>query len=150
MTVKAVIMDPEIVFVANLTNANAPALKVSFQCDFSLTSGKLAQRMTAQVKDFKVLACAFLKEKQDKGVTTVRILVFHNEESNENCWQSCPLVGIPIPLRKRSFLIIIIIDYYEDGKGLCVCGMPFKGEAFISRCKTSSHSPLSTTCIVHL
>uniref|UniRef100_A0A8C4VEJ6 Vacuolar protein sorting 13 homolog C n=1 Tax=Falco tinnunculus TaxID=100819 RepID=A0A8C4VEJ6_FALTI len=71
MTVKAVIMDPEIVFVANLTSADAPALKVSFQCDFSLTSGKLAQRMTAQVKGFKVLACAFLKEKQDKSVTTV-------------------------------------------------------------------------------
>ncbi|NXU49115.1 VP13C protein, partial [Turnix velox] len=71
MTVKVVIMDPEIVFVANLTNADAPALKVSFQCDFSLTSGKLAQRMTAQVKGFKVLACAFLKEKQDKNVTTV-------------------------------------------------------------------------------
>ncbi|XP_009867552.1 PREDICTED: vacuolar protein sorting-associated protein 13C-like, partial [Apaloderma vittatum] len=71
MTVKAVIMDPEIVFVANLTNANAPALKVSFQCDFSLVSGKAAQRMTAQVKGFKVLACAFLKEKQDKNVTTV-------------------------------------------------------------------------------
>ncbi|XP_061856365.1 intermembrane lipid transfer protein VPS13C isoform X2 [Colius striatus] len=71
MTVKAVIMDPEIVFVANLTNADAPALKVSFQCDFSLTSGKLAQRMTAQVNGFKVLACAFLKEKQDKNVTTV-------------------------------------------------------------------------------
>ncbi|XP_040456276.1 vacuolar protein sorting-associated protein 13C isoform X2 [Falco naumanni] len=71
MTVKAVIMDPEIVFVANLTSADAPALKVSFQCDFSLTSGKLAQRMTAQVRGFKVLACAFLKEKQDKSVTTV-------------------------------------------------------------------------------
>ncbi|XP_064373577.1 intermembrane lipid transfer protein VPS13C isoform X2 [Dromaius novaehollandiae] len=71
MTVKAVIMDPEIVFVANLTSADAPALKVSFQCDFSLASGKLAQRMTAQVKDFKVLACAFLREKQDKSVTTV-------------------------------------------------------------------------------
>ncbi|KFP74234.1 Vacuolar protein sorting-associated protein 13C, partial [Acanthisitta chloris] len=71
MTVKAVIMDPEIVFVANLTNADAPALKVSFQCDFSLTSGKLAQRMTAQVKSFRVLACAFLKEKQDRNVTTV-------------------------------------------------------------------------------
>ncbi|XP_014800036.1 PREDICTED: vacuolar protein sorting-associated protein 13C isoform X3 [Calidris pugnax] len=71
MTVKAVIMDPEIVFVANLTNADAPALKVSFQCDFSLTSGKLAQKMTAQVQGFKVLACAFLKEKQDKSVTTV-------------------------------------------------------------------------------
>uniref|UniRef100_A0A669P4S7 Vacuolar protein sorting 13 homolog C n=1 Tax=Phasianus colchicus TaxID=9054 RepID=A0A669P4S7_PHACC len=71
MKVKAVIMDPEIVFVANLTSADAPALKVSFQCDFSLTSGKLAQRMTAQVKDFKVLACAFLREKQDKNVTKV-------------------------------------------------------------------------------
>ncbi|XP_068814299.1 intermembrane lipid transfer protein VPS13C isoform X2 [Struthio camelus] len=71
MTVKAVIMDPEIVFVANLTRADAPALKVSFQCDFSLASGKLVQRMTAQVKDFKVLACAFLQEKQDKSVTTV-------------------------------------------------------------------------------
>lgn len=76
LTVKAVIMDPEIVFVANLTNADAPALKVSFQCDFSLTSGKVAQRMTAQVKAFKVLACAFLKDKQDKNVTTVRKLVF--------------------------------------------------------------------------
>uniref|UniRef100_A0A8C3VAB0 Vacuolar protein sorting 13 homolog C n=1 Tax=Catharus ustulatus TaxID=91951 RepID=A0A8C3VAB0_CATUS len=71
MKVKAVIMDPEIVFVANLTSADAPALKVSFQCDFSLTSDKLAQRMTAQVKAFKVLACAFLKEKQGKNVTTV-------------------------------------------------------------------------------
>uniref|UniRef100_A0A8B9G2X3 Vacuolar protein sorting 13 homolog C n=1 Tax=Amazona collaria TaxID=241587 RepID=A0A8B9G2X3_9PSIT len=71
MTVKAVILDPEIVFVANLTNADAPALKVSFQCDFSLTSGKLAQRMTAQVQGFRVLACAFLKPKQDNRVTTV-------------------------------------------------------------------------------
>ncbi|NXX88954.1 VP13C protein, partial [Centropus bengalensis] len=71
MTVKAVVMDPEIVFVANLTNADAPALKVSFQCDFSLTSEKTVRRMTAQVKGFKVLACAFLKEKQDKNVTTV-------------------------------------------------------------------------------
>uniref|UniRef100_A0A8C3CWI1 Vacuolar protein sorting 13 homolog C n=1 Tax=Cairina moschata TaxID=8855 RepID=A0A8C3CWI1_CAIMO len=71
MRVKAVIMDPEIVFVANLTSADAPALKVSFQCDLSMNSGKLAQRMTAQVKDFKVLACAFLREKQDKSVTKV-------------------------------------------------------------------------------
>lgn len=82
MTVKAVIMDPEVVFVANLTNADAPALKVSFQCDFSLTSDKLAQRMTAQVKAFKVLACAFLKEKQGKNVTTVRKPVFHDEKKN--------------------------------------------------------------------
>uniref|UniRef100_A0A8C0J7X0 Vacuolar protein sorting 13 homolog C n=1 Tax=Chelonoidis abingdonii TaxID=106734 RepID=A0A8C0J7X0_CHEAB len=71
MTVKAVILDPEIVFVANLTKADAPALKASFQCDCSLSSDKLVQRMTAQVKDVKVLACAFLREKQDKNITTV-------------------------------------------------------------------------------
>lgn len=81
MTVKAVILDPEIVFVANLTSADAPALKVSFQCDFSLTSDKLAQRMTAQVMAFRVLACAFLKEKQGKNVTTVRKPVFHDENA---------------------------------------------------------------------
>lgn len=75
MTVKAVVLDPEIVFVANLTKADAPALKASFQCDFSLSSDKLAQRMTAQVKDVKVLACAFLREKQDKNITTVRNLL---------------------------------------------------------------------------
>ncbi|XP_074863378.1 intermembrane lipid transfer protein VPS13C isoform X3 [Carettochelys insculpta] len=70
-TVKAVIMDPEIVFVANLTKADAPALKASFQCDFSSSSDELAQRMTAQIKDLKVLACAFLREKQDNNITTV-------------------------------------------------------------------------------
>lgn len=99
MTVKAVIMDPEIVFVANLTNADAPALKVSFQCDFSLTSDKLAQRMTAQVKAFKVLACAFLKEKQDKNVTTVRKPVFQDEKGSYKWWQARPLAGISIALK---------------------------------------------------
>uniref|UniRef100_A0A803VSL0 Vacuolar protein sorting 13 homolog C n=1 Tax=Ficedula albicollis TaxID=59894 RepID=A0A803VSL0_FICAL len=109
MTVKAVIMDPEIVFVANLTSADAPALKVSFQCDFSLTSDKLAQRMTAQVNAFKVLACAFLKVKQGKNVTTVRKPVFFSlfkispiilntvvtimaaTEVSENLWQVKPI-----------------------------------------------------------
>uniref|UniRef100_A0A8C3EQM6 Vacuolar protein sorting 13 homolog C n=1 Tax=Corvus moneduloides TaxID=1196302 RepID=A0A8C3EQM6_CORMO len=95
MTVKAVIMDPEIVFVANLTNADAPALKVSFQCDFCLTSDELAQRMTAQVKAFKVLACAFLKEKQDKNVTMVRKSAFHNEKT-----------GISIALKTISPIIL--------------------------------------------
>ncbi|EMP30306.1 Vacuolar protein sorting-associated protein 13C [Chelonia mydas] len=77
MTVKAVVLDPEIVFVANLTKADAPALKASFQCDFSLSSDKLAQRMTAQVKDVKVLACAFLREKQDKNITTISPIILN-------------------------------------------------------------------------
>ncbi|XP_062998550.1 intermembrane lipid transfer protein VPS13C isoform X2 [Elgaria multicarinata webbii] len=71
MTVIARIMDPEIVFVANLTKADAPALAASFQCDFSLSTSPLAQRMTAQVLDLKVLACPFLREKGEKNITTV-------------------------------------------------------------------------------
>ncbi|KAH0619803.1 hypothetical protein JD844_014073 [Phrynosoma platyrhinos] len=71
MSMVARIMDPEIVFVANLTKADAPALAVSFQCDFSLSSSPLAQRMTAQVLDVKVLACPFLRGKGEKNVTTV-------------------------------------------------------------------------------
>ncbi|XP_042328008.1 LOW QUALITY PROTEIN: vacuolar protein sorting-associated protein 13C [Sceloporus undulatus] len=71
MSMVARIMDPEVVFVANLTKADAPALAVSFQCDFSLSSSPLAQRMTAQVLDLKVLACPFLQGKGEKNVTTV-------------------------------------------------------------------------------
>nr|XP_020640413.1 vacuolar protein sorting-associated protein 13C isoform X1 [Pogona vitticeps] len=71
MSMIARILDPEIVFVANLTKADAPALAASFQCDFTLSSGPLAQRMTAQVLDLKVLACPFLHSKVEKNVTTV-------------------------------------------------------------------------------
>lgn len=69
------IMDPEIVFVANLKNANAPALVASFQCDFSLSTGPLTQRMTAQVHDLKVLACPFIRKKGEKNITTVSPLL---------------------------------------------------------------------------
>uniref|UniRef100_A0A8D0H4F6 Vacuolar protein sorting 13 homolog C n=1 Tax=Sphenodon punctatus TaxID=8508 RepID=A0A8D0H4F6_SPHPU len=71
MKIKALIMDPEIVFVASLAKADAPALAASFQCSFSLATSKDAQRMTAQVRELKVLACPFLKEKQEKNITTI-------------------------------------------------------------------------------
>lgn len=73
MTLKAKITDPEVVFVANLTKADAPALTASFQCDLSLSTSKLEQKMEASVKDLKVLACPFLREKRRKNITTVRI-----------------------------------------------------------------------------
>lgn len=75
MSVIARIMDPEVVFVANLTKADAPALAASFQCDFTLLSGPLSQRMTAQVLNLKVLACPFLRDKGEKNVTTVSPLL---------------------------------------------------------------------------
>ncbi|XP_036909925.1 vacuolar protein sorting-associated protein 13C isoform X2 [Sturnira hondurensis] len=71
MTVKARITDPEVVFVANLTKADAPALTASFQCDLSLSTSKQQQTMEASVKDLKVLACPFLREKRGKNITTV-------------------------------------------------------------------------------
>ncbi|XP_053128095.1 intermembrane lipid transfer protein VPS13C isoform X2 [Hemicordylus capensis] len=71
MMMLARIMDPEIVFVASLTKADAPALAVTFQCDCSMSTGPLAQQMTAQVHHLRVLACPFLRKKGDKNVTTV-------------------------------------------------------------------------------
>lgn len=73
MTLKAMITDPEVVFVASLTKADAPALTASFQCDLSLSTSKLEQMMEASVRDLKVLACPFLREKRGKNITTVRI-----------------------------------------------------------------------------
>ncbi|XP_060115875.1 intermembrane lipid transfer protein VPS13C isoform X1 [Heteronotia binoei] len=71
MKVKAYITDPEIVFVANLTKADAPALAASFECDFWLSAGPQGQDISAEVKALKVLACPFLHKKGEKNVTTV-------------------------------------------------------------------------------
>ncbi|XP_055453879.1 intermembrane lipid transfer protein VPS13C isoform X3 [Psammomys obesus] len=71
MTLKAMITDPEVVFVANLTKADAPALTASFQCNLSLSTSKLEQMMEASVRDLKVLACPFLRERRGKSITTV-------------------------------------------------------------------------------
>nr|XP_058150275.1 intermembrane lipid transfer protein VPS13C isoform X1 [Dasypus novemcinctus] len=71
MTLKAMIIDPEVVFVANLTKADAPALTASFQCNLSLSTSKLEQMMEASVRDLKVLACPFLREKRGSNITTV-------------------------------------------------------------------------------
>jgi len=70
---RAVVVDPEVVFVANLMKADAPALMASFQCDFSL-SMELdgAQSMKVNLRELKVLACPFIHSKEDKTVTTVR------------------------------------------------------------------------------
>ncbi|XP_066503943.1 intermembrane lipid transfer protein VPS13C isoform X2 [Hoplias malabaricus] len=68
---RAVVVDPEVVFVANLMKADAPALVASFQCDFSLTSKEMTQEMKANVKNLKVLACPFIRNKENKAVTTV-------------------------------------------------------------------------------
>ncbi|MEJ1285501.1 vacuolar protein sorting 13A [Cricetulus griseus] len=77
MTLKAMITDPEVVFVANLTRADAPALTASFQCNLSLSTSKLEQMMEASVRDLKVLACPFLRERRGKSITTISPIILN-------------------------------------------------------------------------
>ncbi|TRY56689.1 hypothetical protein DNTS_012966 [Danionella cerebrum] len=69
--IKAVVVDPEVVFVANLMRADAPALVASFQCDFILLSEEAGQTMKANIRSLKVLACPFIRGEEEKAVTTV-------------------------------------------------------------------------------
>lgn len=71
MNLKALIMDPEIVFVASLAKADAPALAVSFQGNFTLSDVNSEKKLTAIVKEFKVLACPFLRQLRGSNITTV-------------------------------------------------------------------------------
>ena len=67
------VLDPEVVFVASLMKADAPALVASFQCDFSLQleeDGR--QDMRANLRELRVLACPFIRDQEDAAVTTVR------------------------------------------------------------------------------
>lgn len=71
--VRAVVVDPEVVFVASLMKADALALLASFQCDVSLqTEEDSSQSLRALLRELKVQACPFIRNKEDQTVTTVR------------------------------------------------------------------------------
>ncbi|XP_028433878.1 intermembrane lipid transfer protein VPS13A isoform X2 [Perca flavescens] len=65
------VRNPEIVFVADLTRADAPALVMTTECELGMKSDAEGSLMTAVIKDLKVMACPFLKEKRRNNVTTV-------------------------------------------------------------------------------
>uniref|UniRef100_A0A674A7F7 Vacuolar protein sorting 13 homolog A n=1 Tax=Salmo trutta TaxID=8032 RepID=A0A674A7F7_SALTR len=65
------VKNPEIVFVADLTRADAPALVMTMECELVMKSNLDGQLMTAVVKDLKVVACPFLREKRRNKETTV-------------------------------------------------------------------------------
>ncbi|XP_059192632.1 vacuolar protein sorting-associated protein 13A [Centropristis striata] len=65
------VRNPEIVFVADLTRADAPALVMTTQCELVMKSDAEGSQMTAVIKDLKVVACPFLREKRRNNVTTV-------------------------------------------------------------------------------
>ncbi|XP_074527415.1 intermembrane lipid transfer protein VPS13A isoform X2 [Halichoeres trimaculatus] len=66
-----VVRNPEIVFVADLTRADAPALVMTTECELVMKSDAEGSQMTAAIKDLKVVACPFLREKRKNNVTTV-------------------------------------------------------------------------------
>lgn len=49
-----VVRNPEIVFVADLTRADAPALVMTTQCELLMKSGADESLMNAVIKDLKV------------------------------------------------------------------------------------------------
>uniref|UniRef100_A0A3B4A869 Uncharacterized protein n=1 Tax=Periophthalmus magnuspinnatus TaxID=409849 RepID=A0A3B4A869_9GOBI len=66
-----VVRNPEIVFVADLSRGDAPALVMTTQCELTMKSSADGSRMTAGINDLKVVACPFLREKRKNNVTTV-------------------------------------------------------------------------------
>ncbi|CAN9513170.1 unnamed protein product [Ophioblennius macclurei] len=69
--INVVVRNPEIVFVADLTRADAPALVMTTHCELVMKNGADGSQMTAIIKDLKVEACPFLREKRKHNETTV-------------------------------------------------------------------------------
>uniref|UniRef100_A0AAY5F2Q5 Vacuolar protein sorting 13 homolog A n=1 Tax=Electrophorus electricus TaxID=8005 RepID=A0AAY5F2Q5_ELEEL len=66
-----VVRNPEIVFVADLTRADAPALVMTTQCELVMKSDPSGQLMTAAVTELKVVACPFMRAQAESNFTTV-------------------------------------------------------------------------------
>uniref|UniRef100_A0A8C5MNH3 Vacuolar protein sorting 13 homolog A n=1 Tax=Leptobrachium leishanense TaxID=445787 RepID=A0A8C5MNH3_9ANUR len=71
MEMNVVVKNPEIVFVADLTRADAPALVLTTQCELSIKNNPDMQHMAASVKDLHIKACPFLPDKRAGNVTTI-------------------------------------------------------------------------------
>uniref|UniRef100_A0A493TJU7 Vacuolar protein sorting 13 homolog A n=1 Tax=Anas platyrhynchos platyrhynchos TaxID=8840 RepID=A0A493TJU7_ANAPP len=71
MEMNIIVKNPEIVFVADLTRSDAPALVVTTQCEVFIKNSPERYSMTAAVKEIQVKACPFLPEKRKGNVTTV-------------------------------------------------------------------------------
>ncbi|XP_064497381.1 intermembrane lipid transfer protein VPS13A isoform X4 [Pseudopipra pipra] len=71
MEMNIVIKNPEIVFVADLTRSDAPALVATTQCEVFIKNSPGRYNMTAAVKDIQMKACPFIPEKRNGNITTV-------------------------------------------------------------------------------
>uniref|UniRef100_A0A667HHP2 Vacuolar protein sorting 13 homolog A n=1 Tax=Lynx canadensis TaxID=61383 RepID=A0A667HHP2_LYNCA len=69
--VNIIIKNPEIVFVADMTRSDAPALVITTQCEICWKGDRENSTMTAAIKDLQVRACPFLPVKRKGRITTV-------------------------------------------------------------------------------
>lgn len=68
------IKNPEIVFVADMTRNDAPALVITTQCEICWKGDLENNTMTAAIKDLQMRACPFLPDKRKDRITTVSLL----------------------------------------------------------------------------
>ncbi|NWV03346.1 VP13A protein, partial [Ptilonorhynchus violaceus] len=71
MEMNIIVKNPEIVFVADLTRSDAPALVVTTQCEVFIKNSPERYNMTATVKETQMKACPFLPEERKGNVTTI-------------------------------------------------------------------------------
>ncbi|PNI62122.1 VPS13A isoform 6 [Pan troglodytes] len=69
--INVIIKNPEIVFVADMTKNDAPALVITTQCEICYKGNLENSTMTAAIKDLQVRACPFLPVKRKGKITTV-------------------------------------------------------------------------------
>ncbi|KAB5567777.1 hypothetical protein PHYPO_G00236760 [Pangasianodon hypophthalmus] len=65
------VKNPEIVFVADLSRADAPALVMTTQCELVMKNDAAGQLMTAAITDLMVVACPFVCGEDESNITTV-------------------------------------------------------------------------------
>ncbi|XP_063044698.1 intermembrane lipid transfer protein VPS13C isoform X2 [Engraulis encrasicolus] len=70
-SVHVVVVDPEIVFVANQACVQAPSFVASFQCDCLLKSDEKLLTLSTIIRKFQLLACPFIHHEENKTVSTV-------------------------------------------------------------------------------
>ncbi|XP_073399904.1 intermembrane lipid transfer protein VPS13A [Dendrobates tinctorius] len=71
MEINVAVRNPEFVFVADLSRADAPALVLTTQCEVSIKNSPEMQHMIAAVRDLHIKACPFLPDKRNGKITTI-------------------------------------------------------------------------------
>nr|XP_015222054.1 PREDICTED: vacuolar protein sorting-associated protein 13A [Lepisosteus oculatus] len=105
------VKNPEIVFVADLTRADAPALVMTAQCEVCMKTDPEVQKMTAAIKDLKIVACPFLGEIRKNNITTVLqpCEVFFQSVQSPSTPQKLELTILALALKVSPIIINTVI-----------------------------------------